>query len=377
MSVGTSIQKLGRFLEECGDGAGTVNCVDFVGCIDSDTEPTANVELTVPVSDARSPAPERNETEADDHRGLIAGDVSIDDDGRLRIALETAESVVPAASDDLELEPTDAVLNADGTVTVTLSAAVRPEGDDCRSELDASGSGGFRSDERTERSQDADTAAVDDDDDPEPIDRNRNVPPFRDPDLLAEVYESCETFAEMSEVIDMDVTAETVRRYMIDYGIHEPNTYSTDSGTAESSGSDTDTETDSPADDPVADAGTDSEGETDDRTASSSGTGERTETAKAAGTDSEDVSPVVVTDGLGLPDDITVDTLVETVSRSNTIYEVKQDVGLERDETVELLRRLNLVDLVVGRVTTEHERNIGRETILDRLREASATRSHH
>lgn len=377
MSVGTSIQKLGHFLEECDDGAGTVHCVDFAGRIDSETELAADVELTVPVSNSSSPAPERNGTEANDRVdwGLTAADVSIDDDGRLRIALETAESIVPAASDDLELESTDAVFNADGTVTVTLSAAVQP--DDCESERGVSGSREFRSDEWTEQSHDADTAAVDDDDEAEPIERDRNVPPFRDPDLLAEVYESCKTFAEMSEVIDMDVTAETVRRYMIDYGIHEPNTYSADSGTAESSGPDTDTETDVAADDANADADTGAEGETDDQTASSAGTSERTETTKAASSDSEDGSPVVVTDGLGLPDDITVDTLVETVSRSNTIYEVKQDVGLDRDETLELLRRLNLVDLVVGRVTTEHERNIGRETILDRLREVSATRSYH
>jgi hypothetical protein len=86
-----------------------------------------------------------------------------------------------------------------------------------------------------------------------------------------------------------------------------------------------------------------------------------------------DSEQVVLADGIGLPDDVTVETLIETVKRSNTIYEVKQNVGIERQDALEMLRELNLLDLVVGRLATEAERDISREEIVDRLREASTT----
>jgi hypothetical protein len=38
-----------------------------------------------------------------------------------------------------------------------------------------------------------------------------------------------------------------------------------------------------------------------------------------------------------------------------------------------MLRELNLLDLVVGRLATEAERDITREDVVTRLREASAT----
>ena len=43
-----------------------------------------------------------------------------------------------------------------------------------------------------------------------------------DPEALAEVYEEYETFAEMTEALDVDVGAQAVRKQMIRHGIHEP-----------------------------------------------------------------------------------------------------------------------------------------------------------
>jgi hypothetical protein len=86
-----------------------------------------------------------------------------------------------------------------------------------------------------------------------------------------------------------------------------------------------------------------------------------------------DSTPAVVADGIGLPDDVTVETLIETVKRSNTIYEVRRDIGIEHDDALEMLRELNLLDLVVGRLATEAERDISHDEIVDRLRGASAT----
>lgn len=44
---------------------------------------------------------------------------------------------------------------------------------------------------------------------------------------IRRLYEISETFDEMSDLIELDVSAETVRRYMIDAGIHSPESYAT------------------------------------------------------------------------------------------------------------------------------------------------------
>ena len=62
--------------------------------------------------------------------------------------------------------------------------------------------------------------------DGEPGSRPGDSPAYRDPDRLREVYDACETFAEMTEALDVDVTPQTVRRYMIKHRIHEPTTRS-------------------------------------------------------------------------------------------------------------------------------------------------------
>ncbi|WP_135855105.1 hypothetical protein [Halorussus salinus] len=49
-----------------------------------------------------------------------------------------------------------------------------------------------------------------------------DLPPYQDPDRLQAVYDEHETFKEMTDALDVEVSAQTVRRYMIKYGIHEP-----------------------------------------------------------------------------------------------------------------------------------------------------------
>jgi hypothetical protein len=63
-------------------------------------------------------------------------------------------------------------------------------------------------------------------------DESADSPAYRDPALLEAVYEDYDTFAEMTDALDVDVTPQTVRRYMIKYGIHEPAS-TTGSRTAE------------------------------------------------------------------------------------------------------------------------------------------------
>lgn len=322
MDVGRTLQNLGLFLEEFDEEVGTVTSVEFADRLDSETGPTAEIELTIPSLSSQQWT-------------LLGPDnVTADDDGRLQLTLESVP-LVPTTGPNFEVDPASVTID-DGTITIVLSISVDTEDN-------STGGATFETDERNS----SPLAVSDDTDDTATDDRERDVPPFRDPELLTEVYESCDTFTEMSEVIEMDVTAETVRRYMIDYGIHEPNSYADGTKDGDSGGC--------PQIDSDSDASAKSS--SDDRSAD--------------GSEYTQSSPVVLTDGIGLPEDVTAEALVETVSRSNTIYEVKQDLGLDRDETLELLRQLDLVDLVVGRVANESERRIGREEIVERLREAS------
>ena len=330
MGVGSNLQKLGAFLEACEGDGGTVRAVEVADAVDSEPGLTADVELTV------SAHPAANGVD-----GVAPATVELDSDGRLRLVLESAVPVAPASDHGLELEPADATISGDGTITVALDASVPNERESTATEA---------STPRVRSSSRRPTCSADGELDGA---RKRNRPPFRDPELLASVYDSCETFAEMAEAIEMDVTAETVRRYMIDHGIHEPNSYDTGAGGDDESGADVEPEPDSET---VADA-------------------EARPETRSRSEREVDQPPVVLTDGIGLPDGVSPDVLVESVSRSNTIYEVGQDVGLEREETLELLRQLDLVDLVVGRLASKHERDIGREEIVARLRQAAATQS--
>lgn len=290
MDISGSLRKLARFLDECEDEQ-RVCSVELIDDTDLESSGvlTADIEMTVSV------CPIGGEATA-----ATLCDMSVDDDGVLRFEIESSRAVIPATA-GVTVEPTHATFDADGTVSLTLSASVPTE---------------EKTNERAETTDEIDDSAA--------TQRDRGVPPFRDPERLTAVYESCDTFAEMPDMLGMDVTAETVRRYMIDYGIHEPDTYNTDD---------------------------------------------------AASVDSGDElrSPVVLADGIGLPDDVTVDTIIDIVRRSNTIYEVKRDIGIERENTLEMLQELNLLDLVVGRLATEEEREISREEVIERLRDKAET----
>ena len=347
MSVGSDLRKMGSFLEGFESGPGTVHGVEFVDRVDEDWGPTVDVEVAIAPSGDRKRA------------AISPNDATIGADGRLHVTLETADPVVPEGERDIDVEPRDAAIEPDGTITATVRASVRKES----VSTDAESCG--RSDD-VEAGGHADGAA----------ERDRDVPPFRDPELLAEVYEACDTFAEMSEAIEMDVTGETVRRYMIDYGIHEPNSYGapeSDAAGEERPGERTTPPESQP--EPPEGQTEPPEGQTEPPEGQTEPPEDRAETTepRPLGDDGEEGSPVVATDGIGVHEEVTVDTLVETIPRANTVYEVQREIGLGREETRDLLEQLDLIDLVAGRIATKSEREIGRETILERIRGAAET----
>lgn len=312
MDISRAFRKLARFLDEWEDER-RVRSVELVEHTSRESGGTLTADLEVTISMCS--------TEGEGTGVSLCG-MSVDNDGVFRFEIESSQAVVPATEPGVTVEPTDATLHSDGTVTFTLSASVLT---DESSTIDEKKDDHPHHERLTERATLTDNNTITDKSDNSVTTQHDRVPPFRDPERLTEVYESCDTFEEMTEMLGMDVTSETVRRYMIDYGIHEPNSYNT-------------------ADD-------------------------------VASVDSEEdlQSPVVLADGIGLPEDVTVDTIIETVRQSNTIYEVKRDIGIERENTLEILQELNLLDLVVGRLATEDEREISREDVIERLRDRAET----
>ena len=342
VGVSNALRELADVLDEY--DSGNVVAVESTGSADDESTVTARVEL--PIS---------TEPSDGDRATVGLSNARMNADGNLTIALCSVDSLASPPG-DVAIEPTDLTLTDDRPSTVTLAVSVPLDSsrsvddpaheDDAerRDELTASVSTGVRTvgDAESETGTVGDAARGDasvadasveaggdvNSSDAETAVTDRDVPPFRDRQLLAEVYESCDTFAEMTDELGMDVTPETVRRYMVDHDIHQPNSYET-------------------GDEQV------------DRQAS-----EQAE---------DQQPPVALPDGIGLPDDVTVDSFIETIKRSNTIYEVKRDVGIPQEDALDMLRELNLIDLVVGRLATEGERDIAREDIVERLREAPAT----
>lgn len=159
--------------------------------------------------------------------------------------------------------------------------------------------------------------------------RTEDLPPYEDREYLEELYESCETFIEMSQWIDMDVASETVRRYMIDADIHSPTSYET-----------------SAADD-VGESSTATE--TEDTETAEPASKQPPSTVDDQGAMYPDDQ--LVADGIGLPEGIQIEDVAEAVVESGTVFQVKRRLGLELQPTRDLLEQLNLLDLVLCRIT--------------------------
>jgi hypothetical protein len=207
-------------------------------------------------------------------------------------------------------------------------------------------------------------------------------PAYKRPDALRAAYERYDTFPEMTDALDVDVTSETVRRHMIKHDIHDPDdatpryvkTGADEGGTDPRS--------------PVDGVG-EPNAETATHANTSSGTvprGGRSEPeAETSPTREETVVRSAVTDGgnavvgdararagspvattpvgellaeasarrrdessprFALPDTLTVARLADAINRSRTVHEVTQYTGLTRDAAERFLREFGLVHFV-------------------------------
>ena len=198
--------------------------------------------------------------------------------------------------------------------------------------------------------------------------RNESVPAYEDTAYLSRLYELAETFDQMSDVIELDVSAETVRRYMMDAGVHVPGPNAkpdrSESGEATDGSRETFAQPTRSAQTPSAQ---ESEASTSVRTGASQPEPAQTEPDCAESLPTGEL----ITDGVGLPDDVTLRELAEIVSEARTVHEVHRRLDLDHDGTRELLRQLNVLDLVVTRAFGEAERDVTFEAVAERIREST------
>ncbi|QOS13250.1 hypothetical protein DEQ92_13010 [Haloferax sp. Atlit-6N] len=284
MSVGTSLRRLGEFLEEC-ERTDAANVQESSVAV-TETGASADVEFTLSSS-------------AGGGSGVGVRGTSLDSDGTIGLTLEV-DDVLPSGREHVAIDAAEVSLDGEPSVVVTVAADAAPAA--------------------PKETGDADTES------PETV-RDPNVPAFEDTPYLEAVYARYETFERMADAFEMDVTDETVRRYMIDQGVHEPSSYET-----------------SLAGEPAA-----------------------IERAPTPASDAGE-SPEALADGIGLPESVTIDQLADAANDAKTVYEFGKVLGLERMDALELLQDLDLLEFVMGRLTTDDDPDVSREDVVARIR---------
>jgi len=202
----------------------------------------------------------------------------------------------------------------------------------------------------------------------ETLSQSDSVPAYKDPEALQAAYDACDTFPEMTEALDADVTSETVRRYMVEYDIHDPTDTTPQAGGLSLSDVQADSETDttpSPDSDSPDDQ-TDDDGQPEEP----DGLGARSVADLLAEADSQDSDDNLVADGLGISQDLTVAELARTVTQSTSLHEVAQRLDLSQTHARRLLSELDLLDLVTHRLAANQIR-VSNDEIKRRITAAS------
>ncbi|WP_276273221.1 hypothetical protein [Haloarcula litorea] len=306
---------------------------------DPDRAGALDVTMTVPVSLCAASSGTLDSS-------LTPEQASISERGGLTVTFSTSE-LLPDPPTDAAVVDVDerAVRVDDGELVLTVGFSVEPTGSETTDDADA------EAEPRRDATDDetGEAAEADGDGDEDSLAarlaaaRSEDVPAYDDIDYLRTLYESCDTFTEMSEHIEMDVAAETVRRYMIEADVHDPASYDT---AAES------------------DPGDDAEAVTDD-----SGPAADTEPSPAAPEPAADEP--LVTDGIGLPEGVTVEDIVDAVVDATAVYEVQRSLDLDHGQTRDLLRQLNVLDLVLHRIDGP-QRDASKTDVVQRIRQCAA-----
>jgi len=260
---------------------------------------------------------DRIEADGFDVIEVTGPDVSTRDEGTLDVGVTVALPGLDelAADDRIEVVPIEAAVTEDGSVTVEVDVSVEVgEVTMAASEPDGS------------------TDATEPD----------SEPAYKDPERLQAVYDEHDSFPAMTEALGVDVSAQTVRRHMIDHGIHEPETggatdeVDEEEATDTPDGDDSDDVVDPPVDEPES-------GEVE----------------------------TTIADGIDLPEGVTLDDIKESVLGAQTIHGVQARLDIDRGRARRLLTELDLLDLVSGRLADEADRSTSMDEIDQRIRESA------
>lgn len=217
--------------------------------------------------------------------------------------------------------------------------------------------------------------------------------PHRDPERLREVYEACDTFEEMTDALDVDVTAQTVRRSMMSLGVHNtdgdehagrPN------GSAERTGQPNGSDEGRPkgssedkpkgssegppegSNEPLGEDREDSGNDADEGDAAAAGSGESTP-EDSGGERAVDADAIPSEVEAALPSSVDAVALVAAIEEANTLYEVQRRLEMDREAVQNLLAELDLLDLVHGRVATKGQREEQKTEIERRIVEQAGS----
>lgn len=323
--------------------------------LEVETAPAASGDLSVEMT---LPVPMCGVNNGSATSPLTPKTASLSEDGGIAITCDIAdilpvpsdnESVSPASEQAVRVEDGNLVLTVSFTVEAAESAgesttvAEAEESGSDASALNTVGSADHCCDEDTVTAEPTESPLA------RRLDaaRSEDVPAYDDTDYLQTLYDSCGTFTEMSEHIEMDIAAETVRRYMIEADIHEPASYDTAAHESTTSSDD-------------HDATQESESAPDDATATPSPPEPETVPDEQ-----------ILTDGIGLPDGVAVEDIVDAVANGTTVYEVQRSLDLDHGQTRDLLKQLNVLDLVLHRIDGP-SRSASKGDIVQRMRQCNS-----
>ncbi len=403
MGAGDSFQKLSRIIERYEADGGEVHHVE-AQMSDRGSDVGFNAMIDIPVS----LCPEENSITP-----VSPEAAAITDDGGLQV--EFAPSMLPDldkyVTEEISTVGEGARVVEGGTIVITISITFEAEMEQQRSEESTScttssrspGTFGVTENDKaagagtaTADECDAATAVAGTDDsdsigertgtpteDTKPSDdqtdgrdeldgvRDAGLPLYKDEECLQYLYDSFRTFEEMAQSTEISVSSETVRRYMIEAGIHEPSTYETADETTAADESST-TEAVSDADD-AADEQTAGGGQPEGAQPSP-GTEPVREGRVDEGDPGESLSDIqLVADGIGLPDGLTIEELTDAIESSMTVFDVQRKLDLGQERTEKLLKQLNLIDLVMCRLSHDPDQQVTQDEIVNRIRSSTAS----
>ncbi len=350
------------------------NAIDELDVTLTGSAPDGQVRVTVPLFGDDIPEESQvtlTSAGIDGSDLVVDLEIEVDDDRELPAVeaeqLEAASTAEDRSADATTATADDTVERADSESAADADEEIQTEGSatDTEAEIQTEDSAA----DADERTQTEDSAAdVEEDTKTEGSNPSEEVegttaestarPAYRDPDRLAAVYDPEATFAEMTEELGVDVTAQTVRKYMIEHGIHNPAPRQSESG-ADAAGSESEAESSSEAQSDPSDGVGESEkpnrtepeeideADVDKPTQSD---GPDTDQNEAPTETDESRTSREIVPPTRLPDGVTIERLVEVLTRSRTVYEVQRGLDLDGKQTRSLLHRLNLIDLVTGRI---------------------------